>query len=78
MIDTCYSHAHDHHMLLLMPTCIQVDGTASKVLLMRFGVAAYPSIFLLREGKTYNYEGNRDVGSVGLWHTQQPPSACAL
>lgn len=42
----------------------QVDGTSSKVLMMRFVVTAYPSIFMLREGKTYHYEGHRDVSSV--------------
>jgi hypothetical protein len=54
----------------------QVDGTRNRVLLMRFGVEAYPSIFLLREGKTWQYEEARTVqrvrrragpGGLGAW-----------
>jgi hypothetical protein len=42
----------------------QVDGTRNRVLLMRFGVEAYPSIFLLREGRTWQYEEGRSAGQV--------------
>lgn len=42
----------------------QVDGSANKVLMQRFGAAAFPSIFLLRDGKAWHYEGARDVAAV--------------
>jgi hypothetical protein len=47
------------------PAHPQADGTRNRVLLMRFGVEAYPSIFLLREGKTWQYEEGRSVQQVG-------------
>jgi hypothetical protein len=42
----------------------KADGTRNRVLLMRFGVEAYPSIFLLWEGKTWQYDGARSVDKV--------------
>ncbi|KIZ06106.1 thioredoxin-related transmembrane protein 1 [Monoraphidium neglectum] len=42
----------------------KVDGTKNKVLLMRFGVEAYPSIYLLREGKSWQYDGARSFQSL--------------
>lgn len=39
----------------------KVDGTRNRVLLMRFGVEAYPSIYLLRDGKTWQYDGARSL-----------------
>lgn len=39
----------------------KVDGTKEKAILNRFKVTGYPSIYLLREGRTYTYSGARNV-----------------
>lgn len=44
--------------------CAQVDGTKETVLMNRFKVTAFPSIYLLRDGCTYTYNGRRDVPAV--------------
>eukprot|EP00879_Flechtneria_rotunda_P030379 GHRR01033005.1.p1 GENE.GHRR01033005.1~~GHRR01033005.1.p1 ORF type:complete len:133 (+),score=38.08 GHRR01033005.1:408-806(+) len=43
---------------------LQVDGMQNKVLMKRFGVVGFPSIFLLRDGQTWQYTGMRSVGEV--------------
>jgi len=48
------------------PQTPQVDGTRNRVLLMRFGVEAYPSIFFLQEGKTWQYQDARSAQKVRL------------
>eukprot|EP00879_Flechtneria_rotunda_P027064 GHRR01028926.1.p1 GENE.GHRR01028926.1~~GHRR01028926.1.p1 ORF type:complete len:186 (+),score=40.10 GHRR01028926.1:135-692(+) len=42
----------------------KVDGMQNKVLMKRFGVVGFPSIFLLRDGQTWQYTGMRSVGEV--------------
>ncbi|KAI8474133.1 MAG: thioredoxin-like protein [Monoraphidium minutum] len=42
----------------------KVDGTKNRVLLMRFAVEAYPTLYLLREGRTYVYDGARSLQSL--------------
>mmetsp|Transcript_14105 Transcript_14105/g.30582 ORF Transcript_14105/g.30582 Transcript_14105/m.30582 type:complete len:222 (+) Transcript_14105:141-806(+) len=42
----------------------RVDGTKHKVLLSRFGVNAFPSIFLLQHGATWVYSGTRTLASL--------------
>lgn len=39
----------------------KVDGVDQRVLMQRFGVTAYPSIFLLRDGRSWRYEGVRTI-----------------
>lgn len=41
-----------------------MDGTRNRVLLMRFAVEGYPSIYLLRDGKTWQYNGARGLQQV--------------
>lgn len=43
---------------------MQVDGTRNKVLLKRFAVTGYPTIYLLRGGSTWVYDGHRSVKEV--------------
>eukprot|EP00879_Flechtneria_rotunda_P006890 GHRR01007236.1.p1 GENE.GHRR01007236.1~~GHRR01007236.1.p1 ORF type:complete len:224 (+),score=51.45 GHRR01007236.1:135-806(+) len=42
----------------------KVDGMQNKVLMKRFGVVGFPSIFLLRDGQTWQYTGMRSVGEL--------------
>lgn len=46
------------------PAFMQVDGTQEKVLMTRFKVNAFPSIFLLRDGQCWSYSGPRNVDAV--------------
>ncbi|XRA97690.1 thioredoxin [Pycnococcus provasolii] len=39
----------------------KVDGTKETTLLARFHVEAFPSIFLMKDGRTYVYEGQRSL-----------------
>ena len=47
-----------------VPLWLQIDGTKEKALMNRFKVTGYPSIYLLREGRTYTYSGARNVQAV--------------
>jgi hypothetical protein len=42
----------------------QIDGTAERNLLSRFGVMAFPSMFLLEGGYAWEYDGQRSVPAV--------------
>jgi thiol-disulfide isomerase/thioredoxin len=35
----------------------KVDGPSNRVLMMRLGVAAFPSLFLVRDGRAWRYQG---------------------
>lgn len=46
----------------------KTDGMQNRVLMKRFGVLGFPSIFLLRDGATWQYTGMRSVQDVSvLW-----------
>jgi thiol-disulfide isomerase/thioredoxin len=42
----------------------KIDGTRNRVLLMRFAVEGYPSIFLVRDGQAWQYQGSRTVPAL--------------
>lgn len=49
-----------------MRAAAQVDGESNRVLVKRFLVEAYPSIYLVRAGKVYVYEDDaRSEEQVG-------------
>lgn len=43
----------------------QVDGTQNRVLMKRFAVLGFPSIYLLKDGSTWQYSGMRSTADVG-------------
>lgn len=47
----------------------QVDGTQSKVLMQRFDTDAFPTIYVLRGSRTWQYDANggRTVPAVSFW-----------
>lgn len=45
---------------------VQIDGTKNRVLMKRFAVMGFPSIYLLRGGQTWIYESARSVPEVSL------------
>ncbi|KAG2489060.1 hypothetical protein HYH03_012496 [Edaphochlamys debaryana] len=47
----------------------KIDGTQERALMARFRVTAFPSLFLLREGRTYVYQGARNVASFRAFAT---------
>jgi len=55
----------------------QVDGESNRVLVKRFLVEAYPSIYLVRSGKVYVYEdGPRSEQEARARALPRPPAAC--
>eukprot|EP00798_Chlamydomonas_sp_ICE-L_P011106 gene11106-18723_t len=51
----------------------KIDGSKEKVLMRRFGATAFPSIYLMRDQQTWDYQVARTVQAVA-W----PPSANLL
>ncbi|KXZ47180.1 hypothetical protein GPECTOR_37g186 [Gonium pectorale] len=47
----------------------KIDGTEERALMARLRVNAFPSIFLLRDGRTYVYNGPRNVASFRAYAT---------
>ena len=45
----------------------RIDGTRNAALRARFGVRAYPSLFLVRGGKVWAYEESRGLEQVSEW-----------
>mmetsp|Transcript_34566 Transcript_34566/g.87411 ORF Transcript_34566/g.87411 Transcript_34566/m.87411 type:complete len:250 (-) Transcript_34566:290-1039(-) len=42
----------------------KIDGTRNRLLMSRFRVEAYPSMFLLRDSRTWSYQGTRSVSAI--------------
>jgi protein-disulfide isomerase-like protein with CxxC motif len=51
-------------LLLLLLFLLQIDGMKNRVLMKRFGVTGFPSLYLLRNGQTWQYTGQRGVADV--------------
>lgn len=45
----------------------KVDGPANTILMSRFKIKAFPSIFLLKEGQCWEYMGPRTVAAMKEW-----------
>lgn len=45
---------------------VQIDGMKNRVLMKRFAVTGFPSIYLLRGGQTWIYESARSISVVSL------------
>jgi hypothetical protein len=43
---------------------LQIDGMKNRVLMKRFNVLGFPSIYLLKDGSTWQYNGVRTVADV--------------
>lgn len=43
---------------------LQIDGMKNRVLMKRFNVLGFPSIYLLKDGNTWQYTGMRTVSDV--------------
>jgi hypothetical protein len=50
--------------LLLLLFVAQIDGMKNRVLMKRFNVMGFPSIYLLKDGSTWQYTGTRTVADV--------------
>lgn len=48
---------------------LQIDGMKNRVLMKRFNVLGFPSIYLLKDGSTWQYSGVRSVPEVREWVT---------
>eukprot|EP00882_Tetradesmus_deserticola_P009037 GHRQ01009534.1.p2 GENE.GHRQ01009534.1~~GHRQ01009534.1.p2 ORF type:complete len:141 (+),score=32.90 GHRQ01009534.1:195-617(+) len=42
----------------------KIDGMKNRVLMKRFGVTGFPSLYLLRNGQTWHYTGMRGIADV--------------
>ncbi|KAG2450642.1 hypothetical protein HYH02_004482 [Chlamydomonas schloesseri] len=56
----------------------KIDGTKERAMMARLRISAFPSIFLLREGRTYVYEGARNVASFRAFATSSYQAAKPL
>jgi thiol-disulfide isomerase/thioredoxin len=55
----------------------EIDGPSEKGLVSRLGVQGFPAIFLLRDGRTYEYTGSRGLEQMARfgrkdWKTAKP------
>jgi protein-disulfide isomerase-like protein with CxxC motif len=55
---------HSHAALFLAILLLQIDGMKNRVLMKRFGVTGFPSLYLMRNGQTWQYMGMRGVADV--------------
>lgn len=56
----------------------KIDGTREKLLVKRFHVQAFPSIFLLRDGQTWEYKGPRTLKALSEFALEGYKKAKAL
>eukprot|EP00882_Tetradesmus_deserticola_P007229 GHRQ01007615.1.p1 GENE.GHRQ01007615.1~~GHRQ01007615.1.p1 ORF type:complete len:215 (+),score=61.10 GHRQ01007615.1:195-839(+) len=56
----------------------KIDGMKNRVLMKRFGVTGFPSLYLLRNGQTWHYTGMRGIADMKAFSLEGYKKATAM